>query len=209
MEPFSYTNRDGQMYYPHVVRRTDGREIHVMSTHPVDALRSLPDGYEVRESIHGQVFVRRKRPRAISTTEERLLRAALAQSQPYAYELDVNGSSATVYASAQDRKCFTESLDAEFADGFADALTDALAKRYPPELVAMFRARRRRHNTTRRRFFPLLRFVISDRTKRLFAVERVCFTGDSDWIRLETLPLSAAVMKYLPHLGRDSFFDLM
>ena len=113
------------------------------------------------------------------------------------------------YASAQDRKCFTESLDAEFADGFADALTDALAKKYPPELVAMFRARRRRHDAKRPRFFPLLQFVVTDRTKRLFAVERVCFTGQSDWIRLETLPLSAAVMKYLPHLGRDSFFDLM
>jgi len=133
----------------------------------------------------------------------------LAQSRPYAYELDVNGSSATVYASAQDRKCFTESLDAEFAAGFADALTDALAKKYPAELVAMFRARRQRQDAKRPRFFPLLRFVITDRTKRLFAVERVCFTGENDWIRLETLSVSAAVMKYLPHLGRDSFFDLM
>ena len=133
----------------------------------------------------------------------------MAQLRPYAYELDVNGRSATVYASAQDRKCFADSLDAEFADGFADALTDALAKKYPPELVAMFRARRRRQDAKRPRFFPLLRFVITERTKRLFAVERVCFTGQSDWIRLETLPLSAAVMKYLPHLGRNSFFDLM
>jgi len=209
MKRFTYTSRDGQTYYPHVVQRTDGRDIYVMRKRRDGALRLLPAGYEVRESIQGRVSVRRKRPRLISAAEERLLRSALAQSRPFAYELDVEGRSATVYASAQDRKCFAESLDAEFADGFADALTKTLAKRYPPELVAMFRARRRRQDAKRPRFYPLLRFVIADRTKRLFAVERVCFTGESSWIRLEVLPLSAAVMKYLPHLGRDSFFDLM
>ena len=209
MKRFTYTDRDGQTYYPHAVRRTDGREIYVMRKQRAGALKSLPDTHEVRESIHGGVSVRRKRPRLISTAEERLLRGALAQSRPLAYELDIEGRSATVYASSLDRKCFAESLDAEFADGFADALTKTLAKRYPPELVAMFRARQREQDAKRPRFYPLLRFVLADRTKRLFAVERVCFTGESSWIRLEVLPLSAAAMKYLPHLGRDSFFDLI
>lgn len=73
----------------------------------------------------------------------------------------------------------------------------------------MFRARRKRQGDKRPRFYPLLRFVLTDRRQRLFAVERVCFTGEASWIRLEVLPLSVAVMKYLPHLGRDSFFDLI
>jgi hypothetical protein len=114
-----------------------------------------------------------------------------------------------VYASALDRKCFAESLDAEFANGFADALTKTLAGRYSPDLVALFRARRKDKGAKRPRFYPLLRLVIADKDERLFAVERVCFTGDSGWMRLEVLPLSAAMMKYLPHLGRDSFFDLI
>ena len=80
------------------------------------AAELLPEGYEVRENVHGQVSVRRKRARHFSSLEDRLLHTALKNLRP---------------------------------------------------------------------------------------------SGDSSWIRLETLPLSAAAMKYLPHLGRDSFFDLI
>jgi hypothetical protein len=48
-----------------------------------------------------------------------------------------------------------------------------------------------------------------DTETRRFAVERVCFSGDSGWMRLEVTALTAAMMKYLPHLGKDSFFDLL
>jgi len=209
MEPFSYTNKYGQTYYLHRVRGASGRTSRVMRTCANGAACSLPDGYEVRENVHGQVSVRRERARQFTELEEHLLRSAMERFRPFAYALDVEGTAATVYASAEDRKCFLESLDAEFADGFADALTKALAKRYSPELVNMFRARRKERNARRPRYYPLLRFVVTDKRQRRFAVERVCFSGESSWIRLEVLPLPAAVMKYLPHLGRDSFFDLV
>ena len=209
MEPFSYTNKHGTVYYLHAVRGTDGRTYHVMRASPKGATARLPQGFEVRENVHGQVTVRRIRPKQVTPLEERLLHTAMENLRPFAYLLDVDGKAATVYASAEDRKCFLESLDAEFAEGFADALNKALAKRYSPELVDMFRARRKERNAKRPRYYPLLRFVIEDRRERRFAVERVCFSGESSWVRLEVLPLSAAVMKYLPHLGRDSFFDLI
>jgi len=209
MEPFSYTNKYGRTYYLHVVRRDGKSAFYVMRTRSVGAEADLPEWLEVRENVHGRVSVRRKRRRQFTKLEERLLHSALERFRPFAYALDVEGAAATVYASAEDRKCFLESLDAEFADSFADALTRALAKRCSPELVEMFRARRKEQNTKRPRYYPLLRFVITDKRKRRFAVERVCFSGESSWIRLEVLPLSAALMKYLPHLGRDSFFDLI
>ncbi len=209
MKPYSYTNKRGQTYYLHVVARSGGRTRYALRANKGGALANLPKGFEVRENVHGLVSVRRWRPRRFTPLEEKLLLTAMERTRPFAYELDINGKAATVYASAEDRKCFLESLDAEFADGFADALTKALAKRYSPELVAMFRARRKEQNAKRPRFYPLLRFVIVDERERRFAVERVCFSGESSWIRLETLPLAAALMKYLPHLGRDSFFDLI
>jgi len=209
MKPFSYPNKRGQTYYLHVVSRADGRTGYVMRTRKAGAAAGLPKGSEIRENVHGGVSVRRRRPRRFTPLEEKLLLTAMERVRPFAYELDIDGRAATVYASAEDRKCFLESLDAEFADGFADALTKALAKRYSPELVAMFRARRKEQNAKRPRFYPLLRFVIADKRERRFAVERVCFSGESSWIRLETLPLAAALMKYLPHLGRDSFFALI
>ena len=209
MKPFSYTNKYGRTYYLHAVRRPDGRTSHVMRLRADDAATHLPEGLDVRENVHGQVSVRRHQAKQLTKLEERLLHTAMERFRPFAYALDIDGRDATVYASAEDRKCFLESLDAEFADGFADALTKALAKRYSPELVEMFRARRKEQNAKRPRYYPLLRFVIAEKRERLFAVERVCFSGESSWIRLEVLPLSAAVMKYLPHLGRDSFFDLI
>ena len=209
MKPFSYTNRHGTTYYLHTLRRADGRICHVMRIRAEGAAMRLPRGFEVRENVHGQVAVRRIRPRQLTRLEDQLLRTAMKNLRPFAYVLDIDGRAATVYASAEDRKCFLESLDVEFADGFADALTRALAKRYSPELVAMFRARRKEQNARRPRYYPLLRFVLVEKRMRRFAVERVCFSGESSWIRLEEMPLSEAVTKYLPHLGRDSFFDLI
>ena len=209
MKSFSYTNKYGTIYYLHIVRGTDGRTYHVMRKGAEGAAARLPKGFEVRENVHGQVAARRVRPKQIKRLEEQLLRIAMKNLRPFAYLLDIDGNAATVYASAEDRKCFLESLDAEFAEGFAEALTRALAKRYSRELVDMFRARRKEQNARRPRYYPLLRFVLVDKRERRFAVERVCFTGESSWIRLEMLPLTAAVMKYLPHLGRDSFFDLI
>ncbi|MBM4018926.1 MAG: hypothetical protein FJ288_11455 [Planctomycetes bacterium] len=183
--------------------------MYVMRKRPDGAIAALPEAYEVRENVYGQVSVRRRRPKLFTEAEEHMLASQLRRMRPFAHRLDIVGRTATVYASAMDRKCFAESLDAEFANGFADALTKTLAGRYSPDLVALFRARRKEKGARRPRFYPLLRFVIEDKNERLFAVERVCFTGDSGWLRLEVLPLSAAMLKYLPHLGKDSFFDLM
>lgn len=209
MKLFAYTNVCGDTYHLHAVRLRGGRVAHVMRKTPDGALPTLPEGYEIRENACGQVSVRRRRKKMFTDAEERLLAGQLKRLRPFAYRLDMEGRTATIYASAMDRKCFAESLDADFANGFADALTKTLAGRYSPELVAMFRARRQEKGARRPRFYPLLRFVIEDRKQRLFAVERVCFTGDSDWLRLDVLPLSVAMFKYLPHLGRDSFFDLI
>ncbi len=207
--PYCYTNRHGDGWYIHRRKQTSGRARFVMRMAKVGALRVVPEGYEIRENVHGKVSVRRHRTQQWTVFEAQLLRSALAHQRPVAYALDVDGATATVYASADDHKCFMQSLDAEFADGFADALDETLRSRFPPELVQMFRAQRCRPATGRPRYFPLLRFVIIDTRQRRFAVERVCFTGDRSWMRLDVMALSAAVLKYIPHLGRDSFFSLM
>lgn len=125
MKPFSYTNKRGQAYYLHTVSRAGGRTGYVMRTCKTGAAAGLPKGFEIRENVHGGVSVRRRRPRRYSPLEEKLLLTAMERIRPFAYELDIDGKAATVYASAEDRKCFLESLDAEFADGFADALARA------------------------------------------------------------------------------------
>jgi len=209
MTLFSYTNHYGRTYYLHQRHRADGTTLYLMRASMAGALGALPDDLEVRENIYGSVSVRRRRARQISDIEAELMSAALRQSRPFAYRLDIDGRAATIFASADDRLCFNESLEAEFAEGFAQVLRTVLATRYSSELIEMFRARRDEAHGKRLRYYPVLRFVLADRKQRLFSVERVCFTGERSWIRLATLSLPGALMKYLPHLGRDSFFDLL
>jgi len=209
--PYCHKNRHGEVYYVDIRRPTGERKRYVMVKDRARAMDALPDGYEVRESINGHVSIGRRRARHIREAEESLVRAALRRIRPFAYELEVGRKSLTIFASSQDWKCFSESVDAEFSAGFAAALEEMFERRYGRELADLFRARRlRRDGHSRRpRFYPLLRFELVDRTRRIFRVRRICFTGDSDWLDLQDLPLPAAVMRYVPHLGRDSFFNLM
>ena len=58
-----------------------------------------------------------------------------------------------------------------------------------------------------------LRFVLFDDQKRLFNAERFCYRGGiDDWITLyefTELSLDDVMKETLPHLGKDSFFELM
>jgi hypothetical protein len=203
-----YTSQHGVRFYVRAIRDCRGRHKLVMGTSQDGALEELPPGYEVRENVHGHISVRRKRQSRIRTQEEWMVRACVAKLKPFAHAVGTEDSSITIYASSLDRKCFTGSLDAEFAEGFASALNDALGKRFGGELVEMFRANRRDGKKGKTRFYPLLRFRLKDPRRRVFFVERVCFSGDRSWLVLGTMTLPVALMKYVPHLGRDTLFDL-
>ena len=57
----------------------------------------------------------------------------------------------------------------------------------------------------------MLRFTLSDADRRLFSVERFCFRGSiDDWINLAVMvPLEESIADYVPHLGEESFYDLI
>ena len=60
----------------------------------------------------------------------------------------------------------------------------------------------------------MLRFTLDDKKDRTFRVQRWCFKGSiDDWIDLWMSggfgQLPVLVQMFCPHLGRDSFYDLM
>ncbi len=57
----------------------------------------------------------------------------------------------------------------------------------------------------------LLRFTLVDEDTRRFAAERWCFLGSIDnWVHLPGGgELSKLVVRYAPHIGKESFFELM
>jgi len=75
------------------------------------------------------------------------------------------------------------------------------------------------HTAEQRRLFtrqsdchPMYRFVLQDDARRLFKLDRWCFRGRIDgWIPLTVQgdSLLKIAKKYLPHLGRESFYDLI
>jgi hypothetical protein len=57
----------------------------------------------------------------------------------------------------------------------------------------------------------VLRFTLVDEDRRRFAAERWCFQGSiDDWIHLPGIAdLATLVERFGPHIGKDSFFQLM
>jgi hypothetical protein len=69
-------------------------------------------------------------------------------------------------------------------------------------------------DTGKRRFatyMAMLRFTLADKKSRAFVAERFCFRGSvDDWIPIggpDTL--ASHVRRFVKHLGRESFYELM
>jgi hypothetical protein len=73
---------------------------------------------------------------------------------------------------------------------------------------------RRRRRAAWLNYMPVMRFTLKRAVKgaaaRLFDVERYCYRGSVDgWIHLDGPKKFAELAeKFLPHIGRDSFFEL-
>lgn len=211
--------RDGRAWY--LRARPDGHGF-TPTLDPAGAVTCPPEAVDVLERLDGVVVAARRAARVILELETALVRQTLADLPTFAHACEAWGNTIRIYANARDRALFTESVDAEFADGFAAALEEFFSKRYGRGLAEWFRARRtgRAADMPERpavekpgvarcgeRYFPLMRFTLARRQGRLFRVERVCFAGDRRWQAMETLPLREALDKYVPHLGRTTLFD--
>jgi hypothetical protein len=63
----------------------------------------------------------------------------------------------------------------------------------------------------RARYEKMLRFTLTDASPRRFSAERWCFLGSIDnWYFLDgDKPLHHLLEAFVPHLGKESFFELV
>ena len=56
----------------------------------------------------------------------------------------------------------------------------------------------------------MMRFQLTDKERRLFTAQRMCFMGGiDDWINIEfDRPIAPLSRKLIPLLGTDKFFEL-
>ncbi len=89
----SYTNRKGKTYFLHARKRGTKTRYVFARTEGEGALDALPPGFEIRESVHGQVSVAKARPRLITEAEEEIVRAHM----PSRCKLEIAGEVITVF----------------------------------------------------------------------------------------------------------------
>ena len=184
---FEYVNRKGQRYLLCETKTKTGKPRYVFSREVVGApVAAVPEGYEVSESVQGVVSLRKAGSCQILDEEIAVVRAALAQH-------------------SRLRRCRVEARKRELVvyEAHVEGL-EQLAKMFPGREDALERV------ADRAPLMPVLRFLLDDDEKRRFVVERMCYRSSiNGWHGLDGGPLEELAARYVRHVGRESFFDLV
>lgn len=196
-----HTNRQGDLYHLHQGQTKTGKPKYWFSRKaPTQPVAAVPNGYEIYEAPDSaQVYLRKQQPTRILPQElqqVQQVQAAIRQlAQISHFRVEIEGDGLVVWLS-------------DLAGDEGDAELDHLAA-----LVLgspLDRQRFRDSILSRRPYCRMLKFKLLDADRRLFAAERWCFRGSiDDWIHL-SVPRSLydLVQTYVPHLGRQSFYEL-
>jgi hypothetical protein len=183
--PVTHINRKRHTYYLHAgVTKTGKPRYWFSKSTEGDLVDTMPGGYEVYENPDAQVFLRKIVPQLVTTAEVAVVADGLKRFAPGQDCLvDVQGKQIVVYHAEQI------TLDLE---RFGVISLPDFARTY----------------------LKVMRFTLVDEKDRAFRAERWCFRGSIDrWIDLRISrdegKLSALVKRFCPHIGQESFYDLM
>jgi hypothetical protein len=191
-----YVNRRGDRYYVLQGKTKTGNPKYYCSKKAGGlAVERLSDGFELHENpCNAVVTVRRVRPSPILPVERKMLAACVEQHAAGVLAIvEVEGHALVVYSSdvSQEQSFRTLSLLVGESRGRRLA-SEEWSKRYAT-------------------YSPMFRFQLADEDERLYTAERWCFIGAVDgWYLLRgPTALDDLAREYLPHLGKESFFELM
>ena len=193
--PYQHTNRRGDVYYIQAKERGDKIAYSAARKPTGKMLDHVPEGYEIYEKPESaQVFVRKIKPTKILPIERQLVETAIRTlAKLEHFILDVEANSIVVYLTEANP-------DASFG------ILRAMAPMSPDQAQSM-----KDFIIGHAMYSKMMRFVLTDQKSRTFAVERWCFLGSIDnWFFLAGgNMLAELVKKYVPHLGKESFFELI
>ena len=189
----TYTNAKGQTYFLHQGRTKTGKPTYYFALKREGPLAdSIPDGYEMYENPHAQVFLRRIPPQLITDEERQIVADGMRKyGSVEAYRIDVKGKAIVIYLADQG-----EADLARIFQGYPYS---------PAEKERIMKVLRQQLH-----YSPMLQFILADEKPRRFWPQRYCFRGSiDDWIGIG-LPdtLSNVVKMYVKHLGNESYFEL-
>jgi len=184
--PVTHVNRSRDVYYLHAGTTKTGKPRYWFSRSAEgDLVDAVPEGYEVYENPDGQVFLRKVRPQVVTPFEVAVVEEGLKRYAP--------GQNCVVDLQREHIVVYHAERVAFDLEGFGFR---QLPARY-------------------RNYAKVMRFTLVDEAARTFRVQRWCFRGSIDgWIDLYLSgggrgTLRDLVKTFCPHIGQESFFDLM
>jgi hypothetical protein len=188
-----HVNRRGDTFYLHEGKTKTGKPKFFFSRKKEGTLAaSVPAGFEVYENPNAQVFLRKVVPRLVTDDEVAVVKQAVREQAKLIYFLiDVRGKDIVVHLANEDITFLEDVVFSRFGLMPGSAVSRAI-----PKLLS---------------YSPMMRFTLVGEEPRRFAVWRWCFLGSiDDWFPLSGGgDLKKQVAKYCPHLGRESFYELM
>jgi hypothetical protein len=195
--PLEYVNRQGDRYFLFQGKTKTGKPKYYVSrkTSTGEPVEEMPEGFEFYEQPEqGLVVLRKIRPTRILPEEREKLTAWTREFAGTEYFLvEIQDDSLVVYSPGSD------------PDRTLDIFGDKLG------IFPGRRAETRDWLMKKAVYSAMFRFKLINEKKRLFAVDRWCFKGSIDnWFPLESAQsLEKQARQFLPHLGKESFYELM
>ena len=183
--PVTHVNRKRDTYYLHTGMTKTGKPRYWFSkSDQGDLVELVPEGYEIYENPDAQVFLRKIVPQLVTPFEVAVVENGLKRYAPEQNCIvDVQRDQIVVYHAER------VTLDLEHF-GFREL---------PPSY---------------RNYLKVMRFTLVDEKDRTFRVQRWCFRGSIDqwidlWMSGSEGKLFDLVKKFCPHIGQESFYELM
>jgi hypothetical protein len=189
--PITHVNAKGKTYYLHQGVTKTGKPKYYFSLKNTGTLvTAIPAGFEIYETPHAQVFLRKIPPKLITDEERQLVEAGMKQySDIRYYKIDVKGNAIVIYTVDKDADEFSNRLK-----GLNPVISETKIGEFFASLA---------------HYSPMLQFTLKDSERRVFSAQRYCFLGSiDDWIYIGHGELATLVKTFLKHLGKDSYFEL-
>lgn len=184
----SYTNRKQQTYYLKVGTTKTGKPRYYAATNADKGKNAdtMPEGYEFRENVNGQVSVGKPIVHKIEDSEHKYVQSLLDKLR-CANILEVKGESMIIHT-------------AEVNDDFVSQIAATTRGRFEDIRESLIRDAN---------YQAMLRFNLIEQEKRLFQVERMSFRGMGGWIWIDSpAPLKKLAHKFIPLLDdTESLFE--
>lgn len=230
-KPFEYVNRKGETYFIHAGITKTGKPRYSCSRSPEGALLSIPEGYEVGESINAVVSIQRPKPALIPIADVEFVRTKLesmrhlkgykveAKStsiivyEPFGHEVIDVKEKLSMFSKEEGLRPFAERRGMDGSTVMERTASEMglpirEARKIDKAAAAEQQKRAEEFAARNIRYSPVMRFVL-DRVMSGYVAERRYYSGEGGWHELSHGPITELATRYIKHIGKDSYFELM